>query len=67
MKTVMYYTLLIILMFISAAIMATITTFIPVGRFAPFLAAGAGIAVYYRKKIVFRFFDRIFKRKVKGV
>lgn len=50
-------------MFISAALMATITTFFSFGKFSVFLSAGAGYSVFYYRKFLFNMFDKISRRK----
>lgn len=63
MKSIIYYIILFILIFISAAIMATITTFFSFGKFSVFLSAGAGYSVFYYRKFLFNLFDKISKRE----
>lgn len=63
MKSIIYYIILFILMFISAALMATITTFFSFGKFSVFLSAGAGYSVFYYRKFLFNMFDKISRRK----
>lgn len=62
MRSIIYYTILFVLMFISAALMATITTFFSFGRISIFIAAGAGYSVFYYRKFLFNMFDKISKR-----
>lgn len=63
MKFIIYYTILVVLMFISAALMATITTFFSFGSISIFLTAGAGYSVFYYRKFLFNMFDKISKEK----
>lgn len=63
MKFIIYYTILVVLMFISAALMATITTFFSFGRISIFLTAGSGYSVFYYRKFLFNMFDKISKEK----
>lgn len=63
MRSIIYYTILFVLMFISAALIATITTFFSFGRISIFLTAGAGYSVFYYRKFLFNMFDKISKEK----
>lgn len=63
MKFIIYYTILVVLMFISAVLVATIMTFFPFGRLSIFLTAGAGYSVFYYRKFLFNMFDKISKKK----
>ena len=63
MKLIIYYAILVFLMLVSAALMATVTTFFSFGRFSIFMTAGAGYSVFYYRKFLFSMFDKISKKK----